>query len=228
MSGEHVWPDWLARYVIEEPEERAPWVKVGNRGVERIRDAPMFSHEVKRVCDRCNNVWLDRIDGAVRPVLRWMIIGRDCALDAETQAVLALWCTLRAYVAQFIHGETSVPPEHFRFVHREQQLPKSVAVWLAYYGGRRYPVFSAHKSLTIAGGPYKPAARNGYFATFSVGRFVAQVFGEYIRGYNFDLRRPPAHLGYVHRIWPRPARFGWPPPRRLTDGGLRDIAEFSL
>jgi hypothetical protein len=203
-------------------------VKVGDRGVERIWDAPMFSQEVNRVCEPCNNVWLDRIDCAVRPFLRWMIIGRDCALDAETQAALALWCTLRAYVAQFIHGETSVPPEHFRFVRQHQQLPGSVAVWLACYGGRRHPVFSSHKALTIAGGPYKPTARNGYFATFSVGRFVAQVFGQYIRRYNFHLSRPRAHLGYVHRIWPNPAAFNWPPPQLLTDGELHDIAEFSL
>jgi hypothetical protein len=64
LTNEHVWPDWLARFVIEET--RAPWVKVNNQGIERIWDAPMFHLKVRRVCAECNNGWMDEADKAVR------------------------------------------------------------------------------------------------------------------------------------------------------------------
>jgi hypothetical protein len=227
MTGEHVWPDWLARFVIEEV--RAPWVKVGGKGIERIWGAPMFHHKVKRVCEPCNNEWLDQIDKEVRPILRWLIIGRDCSLDAESQRKLAFWATLRMFMAQFVHGQWSIPRGHYRWVREYNTLPSAIGVWLASYGGRRHPVFASHHTLAIAGGPSpEPTGNNGYFCTFSVGRFVAQVFGHYLPNSHMDLRRPSVHQGFVQRIWPDPVPFNWPPPKRLTDRQLAEISEFSL
>ncbi|HEX4807187.1 MAG TPA: hypothetical protein VFU94_14910 [Conexibacter sp.] len=231
LSNEHVWPDWLAQFVIDDA--RAPWVKIGRRGgVERIWDAPMFHHKVRRVCRPCNNGWLSDIENAVKPFLRWMILGRDCQLDSGTQATFATWCTLRAFMAQFAVGESSVPPHHFRWIYDHREPPTSVGVWLAIYGGRRFPVFAAHNSLTIAPDisrpDHEPTGQNAYFATFSVGRLAFQVFGHYLANARLDLRRPPTHAGFVQQIRPSAATVRWPPPRALTDEGLHQIAQFAL
>lgn len=228
LTLEHVWPDWLARYVIEEIP--APWVKVGPKGVERIWDAPMFHHKVRRVCRKCNSGWMHQLEVAMRPFLRWMLLGRDVRLDAETQGGMALWCVVRAYMAQFVNGAATVPPEHFHWVHSRGFPPLGTTVWLASYNGRRYPVFAAHQALTVAGGPnLKPTGHNAYFTTFSVGRFVFQVFGQHLTDHWVDLTRPPAHTGFVQRIWPDPTlRIAWPPARGLNDAQLRDIASIRM
>ncbi len=228
LTNEHVWPDWLARFVIEE--SRAPWVKVNDKGIERIWDAPMFHLRVRRVCAKCNHGWMDQADKDVRSLIKWMILGRDCNFDAETQAALALWCSLRAFMAQFVLGVEPIPPQHFHWIYQRREPPTAVAAWLACYGGRRYPVYAANHPLTIvAGGPFaNPTGNNAYFATFSVGRFVSQVFGHHLPNGRIDLKPPPARFGLARRIWPNPSPINWPPPRAIGNDALPQFADFSL
>ena len=228
LTLEHVWPDWLARFVIEEVQ--APWVKVGPQGVERIWDAPMFHNKVRRVCAKCNAGSMADLEGKMQPFLRWMLLGRDLRLDPETQGGMALWCVVRAYMAQFVNGAATVPPEHFHWVHERGFPPQFTTVWLGCYAGRRYPVFAAHQGLTVAGGPnLKPTSHNAYLSTFSVGRFVFQVFGQHVEGHWLDLTRPPAQAGFFQRIWPDPVQqTAWPPSQRLNDAQLREVASMTM
>lgn len=228
LTNEHVWPDWMARFVIEEV--RAPWVLANNKGVERIWDAPMFHLKVNRVCGTCNHGWMHDLETKVQPFVKWMILGRDCRLAADTQASLALWCCLRSFMAQFALGVEVIPPEHFRWVYERREPPTSAAVWVALYGGRRYPVYAANRGLTIvAGGPYaNPTGHNAYFATLSVGRLVSQVFGHYLPNSRIDLNPPAALRGVIERIWPSPGPINWPPPRAVANDQLPKLAEFSM
>lgn len=226
LTREHVWPDWLSRFLIQEGA--ADWV-VATSGAAEIQRAPMFSRTVKRVCGPCNRGWMHRLEDDVQPFLKWLILGRDCTLDQQTQRLLAFWAIKSAMVAQFMHEDRPIPPAHYHALYegREDRSPPApIIVWLGSYVGRRHPVFWGLRSHTVEidapAGVF--SGDQAYTATMSVGHFVVQVFGHSVGG-GVRLDRFGWRRDATWPIWPSGGEFNWPPSHALRDDTLIEIAE---
>lgn len=88
------------------------------------------------VCPRCNNGWMSRLETAVQPILRPLVLGKHARLTEDEITTLATWATKTALVYEPVHpaaeGTTASTDDRRWFAH-QAPLPHS-GVWLARYG----------------------------------------------------------------------------------------------
>jgi hypothetical protein len=228
LTDEHVWPDWLSRFLIDEPTS---WVSADDQGIERVHTAPMFSRKVKRVCEQCNGGWMSALENEARPVLRWLILGRPCVIAPADARTLAAWLTKTAFMAAFLERTPAISPSHYRWLYEHRTPHRDLIVAVAGYRGRRHPIYSAHGDVTRqvraqAGQPWSPVLC-AYVSTVSIGTLVGQLIGVTVTG-EFQVERPDWHLRAARVIWPVPPRLPWPPPppAEIDDAGLFRLGRF--
>jgi hypothetical protein len=155
-----------------------------------------FQHKTKIVCHSCNHGWMSDLETGVMNNLKNMMLGLPTFLNADAQRRLASWCAKTALVIDRLQpGGRVIPDSHYTDMYQQRSALKSQLI------------LAAHRSLTgdgsdaLLGGAIKEPVANfqtpigwtdentsemqrhfsaGYKAykiTFTVGKFVALVFG---------------------------------------------------
>lgn len=91
---------------------------------------------IKRVCKKCNNGWMSRLESRAKPIIMRLLEAtpaRKCTLDIHECRTLALWSAKTAMVHEAVN-----PPENWAFseldrclIYTKDQVPGSTDVWLA-------------------------------------------------------------------------------------------------
>jgi hypothetical protein len=173
-----------------------------------------------QVCDRCNNGWMDRLEGEARPHLIPMIRGRPRYLHRRSQATLAAWATKTALALHLTTPEKAATQSHYREIASTHRAPAQTQVWIAGYQGRH--AARHHSSqLQLTG---KTLSADGYATTFSVSHVVFQVFGYGGIEEEVSVSKLGAWAQATFRIKPFVESFTWPPTLILDDAGFDAFA----
>lgn len=230
MSNEHVWPDWIKNLLPADMQKLVLRLHVRDSRVGHVRTFPqrIFDLTHKDVCDPCNTGWMSDWEGAVQPYIEGMLQGRGRALHATGQRRLAAWATLKCLMAvRSLPGSDIVPASHYREVYElraECRPPDGFVVFTGKAGWSSGEAEAAYFRLNgiVANGPVDGDKVDGYAATYSVLDLVLQVFRLY-EAADIDFAHGQRLATSLHRIWPDPDSFDWPPGPALTTAGLTFI-----
>ena len=128
-SVEDAIPLWLAR---RYPAEAIMDLQLGE-------GQPVISYQVKqpelrvkRVCRKCNNEWMNRLEERTKPIIIRLQEEPSCELDIHDCQSLALWTCKTAMVM-----EATKPPVQWVYTELDRCLlslkdlmPESVEVWI--------------------------------------------------------------------------------------------------
>lgn len=107
ITGEHVWPNWIRKlfpdgalnlHHLRHDHPQRQWTvrKKGDSGMQ-----------VKDVCKRCNEGWMNGIETSVRPFLGSTIkTGEPRTLSVREQEAFASWAFLRAVVFDLVNDRS--------------------------------------------------------------------------------------------------------------------------
>lgn len=88
---------------------------------------------IKRVCKKCNNGWMSRLESRAKPVLTRILDEPACTLDIHNSKTLALWSAKTSMMMEVVN-----PSENWAFseldrclIYTNDLVPASTDVWLA-------------------------------------------------------------------------------------------------
>jgi hypothetical protein len=112
MTKEHFWPKWLTQYFPNDDDESEHWTAA--RAVSEYGDSlthrntnlkkragASTSHRVRRVCDKCNNGWMSRLQEEAKPVLLPLLTDRWKPISPKSQDIIARWAMMFTMVNEF-------------------------------------------------------------------------------------------------------------------------------
>ena len=181
-AREHVFARWLLReFDAQKHPFSVSWNDAYEQDVLEQRTMVLDAFVAGRVCARCNNGWMSRLEDAVRDDLVALARGsRDLgALDDRALEVLAKWAVKTAYAAQSVAlGPKLVPADHRRAlcagdlgVVRVVGRLSAVNLGLTTYGMQRWQI--AYPGATRA--EVVDAVAQSYKVVLTVGRLVLAV-----------------------------------------------------
>jgi hypothetical protein len=250
LTCEHVIPKWARRsFDIKGPVT----VDAREEGLgQRRRVGSMQALNITlddAICEKCNSVWLSRLERAIKPLLAPMAVSaRPVTLSAASQKLLATWAVKtvllleRAFRQMYpasrpVEGYQASQPE-FAWLRASSEPPPRSLVWLGCWDCQQaIPLRYAPSSAPL---PAPDGSQvDGHFATFTLGYAAFQVFTvDYVAADQHQASawndHAPASLAQaLPRIWPpllAQPEVSWPPQvfaasawdRLVTwDGALR-------
>jgi hypothetical protein len=116
LTYEHATPKWLGKFIHEHfpPENRWEQVAISfGTDRERAQSTKLIQsaspHKAAVVCGECNNGWMRRLEDAVRPILRPLILGKQSELDDAAIRTVATWATKTALIYEFVQPDDAQP-----------------------------------------------------------------------------------------------------------------------
>ena len=184
-----------------------------------------------RVCSRCNNEWMKRLEDAVIPVLKPMMLGEGFTLNASALAALAAWATKTALVFELVQQDgatTASAADRLWFKAHRSPLPGS-RIWAARYVGTLGKAWQSRSMLMTydLDDPSSVPSPHGLVVVLAYGQValrVAMVRSEPTLPARFavtDDERAPT-------IWPTMGQLAWPPLTTLDDDGLVNFGAVHL
>lgn len=225
MTAEHVFPLWTRKVVLPDARGDSGYIFRGPTGqFEVVPGMPVAALQVKRVCAKCNNGWLHKLEDRAKPLLSRPIQGDPTTLHFMDVHTAATWAYKTCILAD-LASTRQLAALPFRGLSQRGHPPKEVVVMLAAYGGARYPQFACSKPVRyqVKSDAIGEFDLNAYVITIGIGHLVFQVFGHYIRG-AMDLSPADWKRDYSQVIWPPPGSVRWPPRRMLDDKKLFHFA----
>lgn len=231
MTAEHVFPRWL--YDAQPPGSGGvvSTVEQGSSNEEFTTtqwEGTGYDWTVRAVCATCNNGWLSRMEGRVKPVLTPMIQGQSMRLNANTRRLLAAWAVKTVVVSHAKEARSRVPSDHYRQLREGAVAPTGTSVWIAAVDpGPARLVSLRHYDVSLVA-PTAGTRYGAYCGTISVGHVVLQVLGH--DGSHEIARVLTKNAAAVlHTIWPPPAHTTtWPTGGRVDLAGLSALADDML
>src|SRR5260370_18573712 len=91
------------------------------------------TRQVRKVCRKCNNGWLSRLEEKIKPLLVSLMNGESCFLGIPEQTMLATWAMKTVMTAEFMEPTMSaVPIEDREFLMRTLSPPPAGWwIWIA-------------------------------------------------------------------------------------------------
>jgi len=143
---EHIFPNWLNESFPKEllGETNVQFsTEMNGQLVRRLQyqQADPAGQRVGAVCQNCNNGWMSRLEGAVKPLLTPLIFGNKSLLSPEDQTLLATWAVKTSMVFEYTHGRL----KNFSQLDRtnlmlELQPSGNVTVFAAFISTRSGPL----------------------------------------------------------------------------------------
>jgi hypothetical protein len=227
MSREDAIPKWALEILPDHGEDGSRSVRQSSGNPDQTWEHSKLELIHKCVCEPCNTGWMSDLEGAAKPFLESMILGRGRELHETGRRLAATWAVKTALVLQGPDPKSTIPAEHYREVRElgslpKQEPPKGVQVWLAAYDFARDDFLHRHDGLRLTGTDLDVPPKS-YGATFNIGHLAFQVFWSELD--------PPAkrNIGnnlvpYLREIWPAQSMVAWPPPNVLDLDGLKLLA----
>jgi hypothetical protein len=174
VSEEHIFGRWLLKHLgIPQQDQMfqgvADYATLDTDRVQNPRTHGTWRFVDGRVCQPCNNGWLDRLDQDTRPGLEMLIreAGRVVALSPPQCSFLARWAAKTAFlIANVSPFKQPVPPGHLLAMNNGGPVPEGVFVFAgqsgtttntAYFQSSQWPHFSGNRLDAIGtfAGAYK-------------------------------------------------------------------------
>jgi hypothetical protein len=195
-------------------------------GARNKRGHPTLEFTTDQVCRKCNNEWMDRIDGKIRRYLPSLIRGGAYATNGKFCKAIAAWAVKTAITARFAHlTPTPVEREWTSQIQQSEVPSLEWRVWIAHYEGS-VGLWYKDLDLNLEPGTWgDPAAPenaldlprfdHGVLMTFVVGQFCVQVL-------RINGPAVPAIGGtdVSVQVWPPQTGAAWPPAKSLDDQSL--------
>jgi hypothetical protein len=222
ISREHVFADWLRRFIPNEMPRHNRLVAVAHLDrtdfeIKR-REGDLHSWKVKCACRRCNGGWMSVLQERAKIVVTPLILGESATLDAQHQRTLSAWVAM-AVIAGDAAGRygCAISQGDRDYVYRNHVAPFSWSIWL----GRRAPtppVLWSRRPFAVikeAGGRTPGLDRpdyNSQTVTFAIGALFVHAIIMAAPLFIDRWRAPTRIAGKLRQI--APAQGGdivWPP-----------------
>jgi hypothetical protein len=175
ISKEHLWSKWIRDHVEASSSTTSNRTHVKDRiKIESNDEIPVggFDREVSGPCKRCNETWMNELEGEAAPLLIPMLHNEEIVLRPEEQRTLARWTTLKLLVAQELHPSLQriVDSSRYRQFYVDRSLPSGAQVWLGRYSGAGpWPTNYRFQVLFMTmHGQDEPPLPNAYLAGFTI------------------------------------------------------------
>jgi hypothetical protein len=238
-SQEHFWPTWLHDLLRPAPqgarhgrELHSYHPNTGSRVTgPRDRQGDQRTIRIRAVCQACNNGWMNRIEGEVRPYLTPIITGELTTLDRQGLTTLAKWMALKVIVAEHAAPDNALTPQCDRTAFWPRGvIPSYFRLYVAHNvsNAQLYYLRHAHCIAYSPDGPNPPldgTSKNVQIVTFATGEAVMQAVSTRIEGAILEDRAYVVGFHDRCRIWPVPATtIDFPQRPRLDADGIENIA----
>jgi hypothetical protein len=235
-TKEHVWGDWLTKHFppLDDTERVFTQIDLGamsedepeNTSIQR--PGHILTHNLKVVCQRCNNGWMSQLQQHAGPIILSLSKTPLTSEIAEyDQRKLARWLTMVTMTCEFSAPDRAAISPKDRDDFRLHLDPNKLRwrIWIgAADGGTDWKIrirqlaFAAHHR---GSGPKHPKRPNIQSALLVLEKFCALVFST-----NSDAVGP---LIYAHPhlplIWPPSGRtLAWPPGPAFTGPALDHLS----
>jgi hypothetical protein len=163
LSKEHVWPLW-ARDLLprriggthvkgEVTSVRGNPHKTAERKLKNF-EGNVTTIQLRRVCGRCNNGWMSKLETQAKPILSPLILGQPSILSADSQRVIATWIVMKFMITEFYNPEVIATPQRNReFLMSNQQPPEGWQIWIAHKRGPDWHTGYFRHAVTLGLGP---------------------------------------------------------------------------
>ena len=161
-SKEHIWSTWMHDLLVEQAAPDTTLSTYDRQAISRTPDGKeeitgprrkpgrVFNVQVRAVCERCNNGWMNRREGQVRPFLESMIKGSQVTLSAADLEALAQWCAQKFIVMEHSTLGTSLTPKADRVALRDSgTIPPYFRIYVGNHVSRSRSAGRRH-SHTVA------------------------------------------------------------------------------
>jgi hypothetical protein len=230
VTAEHVWPQWIAKYLpkVKAPHHVIAEVEGEGRSVEFRGLRVPFTTKVSCVCEPCNTGWMAELEHTAEHELHAMIEGKAQMLHGWRQAIAATWAFKTAVMIEQAGRADlrAIPHELYQPFRQWLRPPPFARLWMATYSGSSGH-FYGHGQLRLlitAGGVSVPNDLTAYGACLQVGALAFLLYGHLIQG--LPERVPKGNLARcLIPIWPVILRAEWPPELAVDDGGLEMLVK---
>lgn len=239
LTREHVWANWLRAYIPrEKTQHRTRSLLVFparfEESIERRTGDP-HSRRIRRVCGRCNNGWMGKLQEKTKPFLVPMLKGNSASFYRNGQTTLAAWVAMFVMVAEFLDPDkTAISARERAWFMNNQRAPSHWRVWIGRYAQstsvnrwfHHVVTFAEHESEVATDDSVPPG--NTQTSTILLGEhLVIHVMSSPIA--RRIVKRWP-HLPHIapmmREIWPVKNRIiTWPPPGILSGDDVEVMAD---
>jgi hypothetical protein len=232
VTAEHVWPQWIAKYVPEAKMKAEHYVIIEAEGQEQAvyfwGERVAFTTKAKCVCKPCNEGWMAEMEHTAEHELHAMIEGRSQTLHAWRQTLATTWAFKTAMMVEQAHAtDRAIPSELYQPFHQYQTPPPFSQVWLGRYEGQSphfYGRVQLRFELTTPAGIVIPNDLTAYGAVLQVGALVFRLFGHLVK--NGPANMPTGEVARaLVQIRPTIPRAEWPPELVSDDTGLHILGK---
>lgn len=240
-SKEHIWPTWLHDLLGPVPERARHNKEVHNYNPKvglRVtgptgRQGDQRTVRVRAVCTDCNNGWMNRLEGKVRPYLTPLATGERITLDQTALGIVAKWLSLKVMVVEHDAPDTVLAPQADRTAFMNTLEPPSYfRLYVAHNLGVD-PLFFLRHSLFIAYNQKQldplldGTDKNVQVVTMVAGKVVLQAVCTRIASFTIEDKAMVLGFHNSSRFWPDPpATKEFPARPRLDKAGIHQVATF--
>ncbi|WP_124947527.1 hypothetical protein [Sulfurirhabdus autotrophica] len=196
-SKEHLWADWLKRYVPRNFSERIHQASISRFDAaaeeyphypirETLRPGDPHSQKLRIVCSTCNNEWMAFLQEETKPILIPLITGEFLSLTPGEMNLLSRWATMFTMIAEFKDRLTIVTPQNQRDQFMNSgALPNNWLVSLGRYSGQKWVGVFNHLALHIPDSRDRTIKfdsqgcelqANSQCTTFAIGKVIFNTF----------------------------------------------------
>lgn len=238
MTSEHIFGDWLKKHLNSRSIGTTHFTSFRLRDLltgETVnssmakgrlnRPGAPHAHQLKLVCRKCNETWMNGIQNAARPYLLDLIKGIWPAFTPQGIQDVATWATMVTTSIEFADAKTNTSDESERSLFMTQGHPGQnwrVCVGLCNTASDPGSFWHRASSIGLEESPEIIAQENKVQTTiFPLGR----CFFHTLRGPANaipDAADYAAELG-IRQFWPLP-NGSLPAPNVFTDAGLNRVA----
>jgi hypothetical protein len=233
-TREHVFAEWIAREFSHKDWRRTIYPDAGQMGIESKNSIGLV---LKKVCKRCNNGWMRKLESETKPIMLPLIHGKRTTLSLDDQTLLARWLIKTASAYDLVAKHTRNNLQNF-FTSDERHslmntlsLPPDAGIFIAPYTGTIGEVFTleSHRAPPTSRKTHEYLVdTHSYAGTFVIKHVAMQVFlirrGKTLTNANLTFVVPEEWDGVAPQIWPPSKPIDWPPRFRLDDKGLISFA----
>jgi hypothetical protein len=236
MTYEHVWPDWLKRYVPKTIPKHGQFI------AEISKDRSTFSSSIKTwagdpqsrrlpvVCGRCNGGWMKDLQDAAKPILEPILAGKPALITPYQQKLMAAWAAMCVMTGEYYSPEfASIPFSDRDYLRLYREPPKDWRIWIGRYLRGRWAGYWIHHSVPLVedipeGGRDAVLPPNTQTTTFIVGQIYIHAFSSALPNitnkWRLDLQGPTI----LAQLWPIKEGFITWPTNDIRDRDAERIA----
>ncbi len=195
--------------------------------VRKRRQGHSGTRTARKVCKKCNNGWIERLEERNRDVIERALSGTLKTLSTQSQRDLAAWATLVTMMAEFAHLPTlSTEPQAYPLLRVNLEPPPGWGVWIARYNGTNLGQHVLrHYGLQLSPLPdvgVETHKCDTQCTTFVIGELCVHTFCSTIfsgaEGDRYELIDIP-------QIWPPTGEpLDWSTARSIADAGVVSLS----